>query len=55
MAAEFAAECGICLFSVLFCNVWDPTDIDLEFKNSALGKKKKDFFSHQYASKLTHL
>lgn len=44
MAGEFAAECGICLFSVLVCNVWDPTDIDLEFKNGALGKKKKGGF-----------
>lgn len=40
MAGEVAAKCGICLFSVLFRNVWGSTDIDLEFKNGALGKKK---------------
>lgn len=41
MVDEVAAKCGIYLFNVLFHNVWDLTDTDLEFKNGALGERRR--------------
>jgi len=40
LAAEVNAKYGICVFSVLFLNVWDSTDTDLELKDGTLGKEE---------------
>lgn len=44
-AAEVNAKYGICLFSVVFLNVWDSTDTDLELKEGTLGKEE-NLFNH---------